>query len=81
MTFFNKIKNLFTKVEEENVSELSQKKVKLHKGLEKTKSSLFKKISRTVVGKSKIDENDLDDIEEILITSDIGIETTLKIIG
>jgi fused signal recognition particle receptor len=80
MTFFNKIKNLFTKVEEENVSELSQKKVKLHKGLEKTKSSLFKKISRTVVGKSKIDENDLDDIEEILITSDIGIETTLKII-
>jgi fused signal recognition particle receptor len=81
MTFFNKIKNLFTKVEEENASELSQKKVKLHKGLEKTKSSLFKKISRTVVGKSKIDENDLDDIEEILITSDIGIETTLKIIG
>ena len=80
MTFFNKIKNLFTKVDEENVSELSQKKVKLHKGLEKTKSSLFKKISRTVVGKSKIDENDLDDIEEILITSDIGIETTLKII-
>jgi fused signal recognition particle receptor len=80
MTFFNKIKNLFTKVEEENISELSQKKVKLHKGLEKTKSSLFKKISRTVVGKSKIDENDLDDIEEILITSDIGIETTLKII-
>ena len=80
MTFFNKIKNLFTKIEEENISELSQKKVKLHKGLEKTKSSLFKKISRTVVGKSKIDENDLDDIEEILITSDIGIETTLKII-
>jgi len=56
------------------------KKTKLNKGLAKTKSSLFEKISRTIVGKSKIDEDDLDDIEEILITSDIGVETTLKII-
>ena len=80
MAFFNKIKNLFTKSEEESASDVLSKKTKLNIGLEKTKSSLFEKISRTVVGKSKIDENDLDDIEEILITSDIGVETTLKII-
>ena len=80
MAFFNKIKNLFSKPEEENASDLLSKKNKLNVGLEKTKSSLFEKISRTVVGKSKIDEDDLDDIEEILITSDIGVETTLKII-
>lgn len=80
MGFFNKIKIFFTKAEEENASDLLQKKTKLNEGLEKTKSSLFNKISRTVVGKSKIDENDLDDIEEILITSDIGVDTTLKII-
>ena len=80
MAFFNKIKNFFTKSEEENVSNILSKKTKLNAGLEKTKSSLFEKISRTVVGKSKIDEDDLDDIEEILITSDIGVETTLKII-
>ena len=80
MAFFNKIKNLFTKAEEESASDLLAKKTKLKEGLAKTKSSLFEKISRTVVGKSKIDEHDLDDIEEILITSDIGVETTLKII-
>lgn len=80
MAFFNKIKNLFTKSEEESASDVLSKKTKLNIGLEKTKSSLFEKISRTVVGKSKIDENDLDEIEEILITSDIGVETTLKII-
>ena len=80
MGFFNKIKNFFTKAEEENASDLLQKQTKLNEGLEKTKSSLFNKLSRTVVGKSKIDENDLDDIEEILITSDIGVDTTLKII-
>jgi len=80
MAFFNKIKNFFTKSEEENASNILSKKTKLNAGLEKTKSSLFEKISRTVFGKSKIDEDDLDDIEEILITSDIGVETTLKII-
>ena len=80
MAFFNKIKNLFTKSEEESASDVLSNKNKLNIGLEKTKSSLFEKISRTVVGKSKIDEDDLDDIEEILITSDIGVETTLKII-
>ena len=56
------------------------KKDKLDKGLEKTKENVFGKLSRAVAGKSKIDEESLDDIEEALITSDIGVETTLKII-
>ena len=56
------------------------KKDKLDKGLEKTKENVFGKLSRVVSGKSKIDESDLDNIEEALITSDIGVETTLKII-
>ena len=56
------------------------KKEKLDKGLEKTKVSVFEKLSRAVGGKSKIDEASLDDIEEALITSDIGVETSLKII-
>ena len=56
------------------------KKEKLDKGLEKTKESVFEKLSRAVGGKSKIDEASLDNIEEALITSDIGVETSLKII-
>ena len=56
------------------------KKDKLDKGLEKTKENVFGKLSRAVAGKSKVDEYALDDIEEALITSDIGVETTLKII-
>ena len=56
------------------------KKDKLDKGLEKTKENVFGKLSRAVAGKSKVDEDALDDIEEALITSDIGVETTIKII-
>ena len=56
------------------------KKDKLDKGLEKTKENVFNKLSRAVAGKTTIDELALDDIEEALITSDIGVETTLKII-
>ena len=56
------------------------KKDKLDKGLEKTKENVFGKLSRAVAGKSKIDDESLDEIEEALITSDIGVETTLKII-
>lgn len=52
----------------------------LEKGLEKTKESLLKKISRAVAGKSKIDDEVLDNLEEVLITSDVGVETTLRII-
>ncbi|MCG9879906.1 MAG: signal recognition particle-docking protein FtsY [Bacteroidia bacterium] len=57
-----------------------EKKEKLDQGLEKTKSSLFDKISKAIVGKSTVDDAFLDDLEEILVTSDVGIETTLKII-
>ncbi|MDP4281040.1 MAG: signal recognition particle-docking protein FtsY [Bacteroidota bacterium] len=56
------------------------KKENLDKGLEKTKSGLFNRISKAVIGKSRIDDEVLDDLEEILITSDVGVETTLKII-
>ncbi len=57
-----------------------EKKESLDKGLEKTKQSFFNKLARTVVGKSKVDAEVLDDLEEILITSDVGVDTTLKII-
>jgi len=56
------------------------KKESLDKGLSKTKESVFKKLSRVVVGKSKVDDDVLDDLEEVLISSDVGVETTLKII-
>lgn len=57
-----------------------EKKETLNKGLEKTKESVFKKLSRAVVGKSSVDADVLDSLEEILITSDVGVDTTLKII-
>lgn len=57
-----------------------EKKESLNKGLEKTKESVFKKLSRAVVGKSSVDDEVLDNLEEVLITSDVGVDTTLKII-
>ena len=57
-----------------------EKKETLDKGLEKTKQGLFDKIKRAVAGKSKIDDDFLDNLEEVFITSDVGVETTLKII-
>lgn len=68
MGFF---KNIFSK----------EKKETLDRGLEKSKKSVFEKISRAVAGKSKIDDDVLDDLEEAFITSDVGTDTTLKIIG
>ena len=56
------------------------KKESLDKGLEKTRENVFSKISRAVVGKSKVDDEVLDNLEEILVTSDVGVDTTLKII-
>ena len=56
-------------------------KENLDKGLAKTKESLFKKLSRLLTGKHKVDDDVLDELEEILITSDVGVDTTLKIIG
>lgn len=57
-----------------------EKKESLDKGLEKTKSSFFEQLSKAVVGKSKVDEEVLDDLEEMLVHSDVGAETTIKII-
>lgn len=57
-----------------------EKKETLDKGLEKTKKGLFDKLKRAVAGKSKIDDDFLDNLEEVFITSDVGVDTTLKII-
>jgi fused signal recognition particle receptor len=57
-----------------------EKREKLDKGLEKTKESVFSKLARVVVGKSKVDDEVLDNLEEVLITSDVGVQTTVKII-
>ncbi|MDP4685583.1 MAG: signal recognition particle receptor subunit alpha, partial [Salibacteraceae bacterium] len=56
------------------------KKETLDKGLEKTRESVFSKLTRAVVGKSKVDDEVLDNLEEVLVTSDVGVETTLKVI-
>lgn len=57
-----------------------KKKETLDQGLEKTKQSVFGKLARAVAGKSEVDEDVLDNLEEVLITSDVGVDTTLKII-
>jgi fused signal recognition particle receptor len=57
-----------------------EKKESLDKGLEKTKENIFSRISRAIAGKSKVDDEVLDNLEEILVSSDVGVETTLKII-
>lgn len=57
-----------------------EKKETLDQGLSKTKESVFSKLTRAVAGKSKVDDEVLDNLEEVLITSDVGVETTLKII-
>lgn len=57
-----------------------KKKETLDKGLEKTKQSVFSKLARAVASKSKVDDEVLDDLEEVLITSDVGVDTTLKVI-
>lgn len=67
MSFFKKI---FSK----------EKKETLDKGLEKTKTTFFDKLSKAVAGKSKVDDDVLDNLEEVLVSSDVGVDTTLKII-
>ncbi|NQU81344.1 MAG: signal recognition particle-docking protein FtsY [Bacteroidetes bacterium] len=57
-----------------------EKKENLNKGLEKTKESVFKKLSRVAVGKSRVDDTVLDNLEEVLISSDVGVDTTIRII-
>ena len=57
-----------------------QQKAELSAGLEKTKEGLFGKLARAVAGKTKVDDDVLDSLEEVLITSDVGVETTVRII-
>ncbi|MCM1371793.1 MAG: signal recognition particle-docking protein FtsY [Bacteroides sp.] len=57
-----------------------EKKETLDKGLEKSKTGLFDKIARAIAGKDKVDEDVLDNLEEVLVTSDVGVDTTLRII-
>jgi len=57
-----------------------EKKESLNKGLEKTKENVFTRLSRAVAGKSRVDEDVLDKLEEVLVSSDVGVETTVKII-
>ena len=73
---------LITKTSKSLFSKLftKQKKESLNKGLQKTSSSFFAKISKVIVGKSKVDDDVLDELEEVLISSDVGVKTTLKII-
>ncbi len=58
-----------------------EKKEVLDKGLEKTRTSVFSRLTKAIAGKSSVDDEVLDDLEEILVTSDVGVETTLKIIS
>jgi fused signal recognition particle receptor len=57
------------------------KKENLDKGLEKTKSSFMSKMSKAVAGKSKVDDEVLDDLEDVLVSSDVGVATTIKVIN
>ena len=57
-----------------------KKKETLDQGLEKTKENIFSRLTRAVAGKSRVDDDVLDELEEILVTSDVGVDTTLKII-
>ena len=76
MNFFKKIFSSDKK--ESNLSE--EAKQSLDKGLEQTKTSFFSKLTKAVAGKSKVDDEVLDNLEEVLVSSDVGVDTTLKII-
>jgi fused signal recognition particle receptor len=76
MSFFKK---LFSSEKKESVF-TEETKQSLDKGLEKTKTSFFSKLTKAVAGKSKVDDEVLDNLEEVLISSDVGVNTTLKII-
>jgi fused signal recognition particle receptor len=76
MSFFKRI--FSSEKKESGLNE--QAKQTLDKGLEKTKTSFFSKLTKAVAGKSKVDEDVLDNLEEILVASDVGVDTTLKII-
>ena len=77
MSFFKKI---FSSEKKQPVLN-EQEKQTLDKGLEKSKASFFSKLSKAIAGKSKVDDDVLDNLEEILVASDVGVKTTLKIIS
>lgn len=77
MSFFKRI--FSSEKKEPTLTE--QEKQTLDKGLEQTKTSFFSKLTKAVAGKSKVDDEVLDNLEEVLVSSDVGVETTLKIIG
>jgi fused signal recognition particle receptor len=79
MSFFKKLFSATDKQEKPVEVQEKQQEV-LEKGLEKSKNSLFDKLTKAVAGKSKVDDDVLDELEEILVTSDVGVNTTLKII-
>ena len=76
MSFFKRI--FSSEKKESGLNE--QAKETLDKGLEKSKTSFFSKLTKAVAGKSKVDDEVLDNLEEILVASDVGVNTTLKII-
>jgi fused signal recognition particle receptor len=76
MSFFKK---LFSSEKKETILNEQEKQI-LDKGLEKSSTSFFTKLTKAVAGKSKVDDNVLDNLEEVLVSSDVGVETTLKII-
>jgi len=70
--------SIFSKNKKQEITE--EQKEELNQGLQKSKENFFAKLAKTVVGKSKVDDDVLDDLEEVLVTSDVGVETTLRII-
>ncbi len=72
------LSSIFSKDKKNEINE--EQKKDLNEGLQKSKESFFQKLAKTIVGKSKVDDEVLDNLEEVLITSDVGVETTLKII-
>ncbi|MBP5562724.1 MAG: signal recognition particle-docking protein FtsY [Bacteroidales bacterium] len=74
MGFFS----FFNRDKKQEINE--EQKKELNEGLEKSKENFFKKLAKSIAGKSKVDDEVLDNLEEVLVTSDVGVETTLKII-
>lgn len=80
MAFFDLFRKKQDKAPETSAAERQTAQEQLSAGLEKTKTGLFSKLARTVAGRSKVDAEVLDDLEKVLITSDVGVDTTVKII-
>ena len=80
MAFFDIFKKKQDNSAAQAPEERKQQQEELNVGLEKTKTGLFSKLARAVAGRSTVDADVLDDLEEVLISSDVGVETTVKII-